>query len=469
MPLINFSGLASGIDSEALIKATSDALRAQRVLPQQKRVQDITDTNSSLTELKTKLTTLQTKARAFATINGGPLSKAATSSDETILTASASNSASNGTYSVRVTQLATSATFSFDSRFTDPAAAVAPGIVYTGVPDDHSDDIAITIGTADPFYVQVTATTTLNDIASAINSATTTATASIVNTGQTPPYALVIKSNATGATDGNIAVTVGGDITTTGIFTTSTEEPAQDSQFTISGISGTISKSTNSISDVIPGVTFNLIAEAPTTDVTINVNDDKTGTTTRVQEFVTAFNDIVTYMKEKNLIERVEEGQRITNIFGPLSTTRIDENALLSIRNAMTSSSYANGNYVKIFADLGITTERDGTLKFDSTKFQDNLSLEASSVNQILTTFGDTVATTGGTIDQQIRFNGIIDIALTNNKDQISSINDRIGQAEASIARNEEIMRARFARLESLTSQLQNQQAALTSALAGLG
>lgn len=467
MALINFSGLASGIDSESLIKATSDALRAQRVLPSQKKVQDIGDTNAALSDLKAKLTTLQTKARQFATINGGPLSKSATSSDETILTASTSNSATNGAYTVRVAQLAKSDTYSFDDRFADPAVALAPAIGASS--GGHNREIGVKFGTSDEFFVDITPTTTLSDIASAINNGTTKGVATVVNTGQSPnPYALVIKSNNTGTAEGQITINVGSDLAGVPIFQSATHPGAQDAEFTISGITGTITKSTNSVSDVIPGVTFNLVSEAPTTDVTINVNDDKAGTTSRLQDFVTAYNDIITYMKDKNTIERQENGSQVTSVFGPLSTTRIDENAIVSIRETMSSSAYTSGQYVRIFADLGISTERDGTLKFDSAKFQENLAKEPASVDRLLKAFGDAAAITGGTIDQQVRFNGIIDVALNNNKDQITDLNKRIANAESSISKNEETMRARFSRLESLTSQLQSQQAQLTSALAGL-
>lgn len=465
MPTINFSGLASGIDTEALIKATSDAARAQRVLPSQKKIQDLTDTNTSLNDIKTKLTTLQTKTSGFKTASGGPLAKAAASSDETVLTATASNSASNGTYTMRVAQLATSGSYSPDDRFSDPATAVAPLLV-------GSETITVTIGTGTPIVIPVTATTTLNDIAAAVNNATPSkGTASIVNTGQTPPYALVIKSSSTGATEGTVSFLASAGLTgyAPPLFDSGTAIAGDDAEFTITGIAGTITNSTNSVTGVIPGVTINLVSADPLTDVTISISDDKAGTTSKVQDFITAYNDIITYMAEKNKIEREENGSKITNTFGPLAGTRIDENAIISLRNGMSSSTYASGTYVRIFADLGITTERDGTLKFDSAKFQENLAKEPNSVNQVLKNFGDLVAAAGTIIDQQIRIGGIISNAVTGNKSQITDLNDRISRAEAAISKQETDMRARFSRLESLTSQLQSQQAQLTSALAGLG
>ena len=121
-----------------------------------------------------------------------------------------------------------------------------------------------------------------------------------------------------------------------------------------------------------------------------------------------------------------------------------------------------------ILADMGITTERDGTLKFDSTKLQEAISKEPSSVGALLNSLADTTATTGGTIDQYTRFNGLLGVTIDANKTTITDLNQRIADAEKQIAQQAENMKARYARLESLMSKLQSQQSSLTSALAGL-
>ena len=94
MPLINFSGLASGIDSEALIEAISEAARA-RYATQEQKVADLTNTNDALEELTTKAENVRDLLQKFREINGGGLVKEATSTDQTIATASASSTASN--------------------------------------------------------------------------------------------------------------------------------------------------------------------------------------------------------------------------------------------------------------------------------------------------------------------------------------------------------------------------------------
>jgi flagellar capping protein FliD len=83
--------------------------------------------------------------------------------------------------------------------------------------------------------------------------------------------------------------------------------------------------------------------------------------------------------------------------------------------------------------------------------------------------FADATATASGIINQFTKFNGLLDLSINANKTTIDDLNQRIADAEAQIDRQTEQLRAKYARLESLMGKLQNQQASLTSALAGLG
>jgi flagellar hook-associated protein 2 len=240
---------------------------------------------------------------------------------------------------------------------------------------------------------------------------------------------------------------------------------ATNAQLTISGI-GTVTRSTNNISDVITGLNISLSSIG---DATLKVSEDGPTTITKVQTFIDAYNDLIEFVGENNRITRDDSGTEVENIFSPLASTRTDDNALSALRTALASTVASGGSAIRIFSDLGITTERDGTLKFDTTRFQTAISTEPSSVSQVLQGFADTTSTTGGTIDVYTRFNGLIDISVNSNKTQITSLNQQISESEKQIARTEEQMRARFARLESQMGRLQQQQQSLTSALAGLG
>lgn len=498
MPLINFSGLASGIDSEALIEATSEATRAARVTPLETEVTELTETNSALAELATLLDAVKDAADTFRTVNGGGIAKIGASADETIVSAVASDSAALGTYDISVDQLASNALFSFAERTSDTNANVitTPG---------ESGAISITYGLGDEektISVDADENTSWTELTGALNAAALdegmNITASLVNVGtsSSPSYALFINGNEIGLDKGTLTVdtdathsTNGGTNSALGTYlddTTATLNQATNAQFQLSGITGTIERTSNTVNDLITGVTFNL-QDTSTGSTTVKIEVDSATTESRVQEIVDAYNELVAFVNENNLITRQENGEEVTNIFSPLASTRVDDNSITAIRNAMISSSYdADGddadlsdeNAIRIFADLGIITDgniADGTLIFETDdanlgfSFQEALALEPDSVEQILANFADRIASTAGTIDQFTGFNRIIDVSERGNEDLIRDLNDRISRAEDSIAQTEASLRARFARLEALTADLQNQQQALTSALAGLG
>lgn len=203
------------------------------------------------------------------------------------------------------------------------------------------------------------------------------------------------------------------------------------------------------------------------TTATIKIQEDAAGTTARIQDFVDAFNEIVNFVRDNNQVIRDESAKEVTNVFSPLSGTRTDDNALAALRSAIGSALASGGSKIRVFSDIGITTERDGTLKFDSAKLQTALSSEPSSVSSIVQGFADSVALTGGTIDMYTRFNGLLDLSINNNKSLITELNRRISDAEKQIQRTADALKERYARLESVMSRLQQQQSSLSGALGG--
>lgn len=472
---ITFSGLASGIDVDQIIDATEKSLRATRVTPKENNVTDLEDTNEKLDELSTLLEDFQTLGQTFRAIAGGAVKKTASSTNETAVTAVADNAANNISVSVNVTQLAKNAVFSFNDSFSSTSTPLATFV------DTGNNNITFNIGASGSSEEEVvtvpvtSASTTLDQLVSSFNSISTKAIASIVNVGTTttPQYKFVVTTLNEGTLKGQInTISVGSDITGAGVFTASTHSVATDATFTVSGLaSGSpITRYTNSVSDVFSGVTFNI---NNTGTSTITVSNDPDATISGVQEFVDKFNEIAAFIKENNLVQKENESDPNAKfIFSALARTSIDDNALTQMRTALSGSSYASGSEIKVLSDLGITTQRDGTIKFDSTVFSTALSKEPVSVREILENLGNAtsaLAADDGKLDYFTRFNGIIDLAVKANKESIENINDQIADAELFILTQIDSIRRRFSTLEATVGRLQNQQNALTSSLASLG
>ena len=462
--LINFSGIASGIDSSALIKAIIDQDRAVRVSPLQKLVSSTTDTNSSYSKLKDLLSKLNTATQNLREVNGSGLEKNAASSDETIATATASSSATNGSYTINVTQLAKNANFSFNDRFSSSSSVIAAGINNADTAGNRTVNFQIGTGSEqENVAVVLTNTTSLDDFVSLFNANSTKATASVVNVGtsSSPSYAISVVSNNQGTDKGQIAVSVGSAVSAAGVFGVNTLSQATNATFTLTGVSGTITKSSNSISDVVPGLTLDLKS---TGSATLTVSDDVAGTTSNISDFVNAYNDVINYIKENDAVTREEEGSSVNNIFGPLAGTSLDESLVGSLRSAL-SQANISGTTINTLSDLGISTQRDGTLKFDSSELSKAVSSNPESVRTITQNLGEILGAVDDTLAQYTRFNGLIDSASNANTDKISNLNTRIGEIESSLSKKEQSLTARFARLESLLGQLGSQQSALSQTL----
>lgn len=308
MPTINFAGLASGIDSTALIEAISAATRQAKVKPHEDHIAELEDTDTSLEDLKTKLQSLQTLIRDFATINGGGVIKAASSSDETVLTATASNSANNGTYSLSINQLAKNATYGFKSTATYTSSSDAINSAITDLNPGRNVTVEVGQGTnLETVTIDLLNTTTLDGYVTSYNAVATKSIASVVNVGTTssPDYRVIIVTNNEGLEKGEITVTVGSEVTTagSGAFNNNSVSQATNATFTMSGIGAgagdTITRSSNTISDVIPGVSLNLEA---TGSATLSVSNDASATSAKVQEIVTAYNEVVQFISENNIV-----------------------------------------------------------------------------------------------------------------------------------------------------------------------
>jgi flagellar hook-associated protein 2 len=467
MASINFSGIASGIDTSSLIKSILDQQRSSRIAPLEDKRTAFQDANSSFSELKSLLNKLSDSAQTFRSINGGAIAKQGTSSDETVASVSASNAATSGTYNLSVTQRAKNGTYSYNDRFSSETSVLNSSINNGAAAVDRTVNIQVGSGaSAETVAVELTNTSTAKDFVTSFNSQSSLATASIVNVGTSsvPSYAIVINSNSEGLDLGNISQTASGSELASGSGTlqASTVSQATNATLSLSGVSGTITRSSNTIADVINGVTLSLQSIGSTQ---VSVSPDAGKTTSSLRSLVDAYNAVVTYISENDQITQEEgDGGQTKNVFGPLTSSSLDENVLGSLRNALNNAGIS-GSTINLFADLGVTTQRDGTLAFDSSVFEDALSSNESSVGTILTNLSDDIGGVAGTIAEYTRFNGAIDRVVSVNSEGISALNKRITEVESSLSSQEKSLTQQYARLEGLIGKLNSQQSTLTAIL----
>ncbi len=231
------------------------------------------------TTLGTDLSNLTTSLQALTNFQGVLESKQGSSSNTNVLQLlSASNTALAGSHTVTVNSLAQTNSY-YSEDFTNPNDLVNGSLTLTvngGTP--------VTINTA-------SGGETIAQIASDINNANAGVTANIITDSGGSRLSLV--SNTSGTT-GNF--TVGTTLTdatnTTNTIAFTQAQAGSNASFVVDGISET--SASNTVTNAIPGVSFQLLSAASTSPVQVEIANNNTAVETAVQSFVTAYNTALT-------------------------------------------------------------------------------------------------------------------------------------------------------------------------------
>lgn len=189
MAIISFGGLATGLDTSSIIEKLVKLERQRSVDFLVDQQDDAEARQTAFQAVNTKLSTLLAAVDKLRDPDSA-LARRATSSDETVLTATAGSGAVRGTTEVTVTNLARNSIAASANGKTSATATVAAG----------SGSFAFKVGSGDTQTVSVDATTTLEDLAASINDLDAGVSASVVNLGtsSSPDYRLRIAGLSTG-------------------------------------------------------------------------------------------------------------------------------------------------------------------------------------------------------------------------------------------------------------------------------
>ncbi len=456
---ISVPGIGSGIDSARLAQSLFDQLTLSNTV-RSRQVQGISAENSSLEKLRTLLLDLSSKLDSLRSANGGFDTKSATSSNPLVVTAAADGNATSGSFTVNVSTLASTAKGSFSRQFTNVNDFIIsdPG---------SAGNVQFVVGTGDDeasFSIAVDETTTASDFVSQFNAQSAgKASASLVNLGtnSAPSYVISFNSMEQGVDAGSISV--GSDnpaLSNISALGATTLEQASNATFTISGVSGAVERASNSINDLITGVSFQLEGVG---EGVVTVADDSQVGSNQIKGFVGAYNSLVDYINKEDAVSVSQDGGNTSFIKGSLAESDVDENVLSSIRSIISSVSSSDSSVS--LASMGISTERDGKLSFNEDKFNATFATNPSGVQQAVTALADGLSGTQGAIQGFAGFGKSIDLAIQANAETVSNLNETIGKTERSAQTRSDALLRQFTGLEALLAKLNSQSGYLTSLL----
>ena len=360
-PAITFTGLGSGIDTASMIDKLVQAESGQ--LNQMSAWKDQwTAKIAALQTLNTKLSDLRTAAQSIDTLAAFQ-EKIASVSDESVLTATTSAAATSGSHQVLVNRLAQN-----EVQVHQGLAAADTVVNSSGA----SQVLAFSYAGGAAVSIPVPDGTTLAGLAQLINAsgANPGITATVLDMGEaytTDRYRLMFTGHDTGAAY-TIAVddgltTLDGSGGTVDFTSTAFEDPppqaAQNAQVRLDGYppGSWIERASNTVGDLIPGVTLSLLSPSAT-PVQITVADDTEAMQQKITDLVNTYNDLLTYIQDQTKYDKTTGEAGV--LFGNYGL-QIVKSQLAAIATG-NAPGFADPQdpYINL-AQIGITTDADET------------------------------------------------------------------------------------------------------------
>ena len=374
-------------------------------------------------------------------------------SSASVLSADTLDGVETGSHHLKVNSLASKSSWK-------SAVGVASSDAY--INDTGSDQIFTYEVNGESTSLTVPSGTSILSFASMINSDSGNpgVTASVIQDGSgADSYKLLMKSDNTGE-QGRISITTqlgGHDLSEeTGNGTT------LDAEIEIEGVA--YKRSSNTIDDVLNGVTFNLFA---TGETTLKIETDKTAIKEQVESFVTNLKEV---LKEINDNSDYDTESSAHGAFYDVSSIRLFKSQLV---NDIISPLDIDGSITSM-VDLGLEYTRDGELNFDEEVFEKALDGNFEDVKKFL--LGDTEENVTGfadTINERLRSatsaaNGIIYLEKNSAQTMYDKLGAQIESDQERLDKRYEIMTKQFLELDKYMSQMNNMSSYLSQQIDAL-
>ena len=391
---ISSPGLGSNLDVNSIVTQLLNIER-QPITVLDRREAGIQAKITAFGTLQGALSSFQTAALGLSDASKF-LAYQASSSDITVASVSASSIATAASYALDVTTLAqaqklvavgqtTANTTVGNGTLTFDFGTISGG-TFDSVTGKYTGAAFASNGGGTKTVTIDSTNNSLQGIRDAINSAQIGVSASIVNDGNVAtPYRLVLTSTNQGVAN-SLKISVSGDVALSNLLA---QDPvatqnlaqtvtAQNATFKIDGVA--ISKSSNTVSDVIAGVTFNLLKPAAST--TLAVARDTQTVQNSVQAFVKAFNDVNKSLTDLSAYNATSQQGAILQ--GDSSVRNIQN----QIRSTLNTTITGLGGTLTGLNQVGVSFLKDGTLALNSTKLQSAITNNFSDIAGLFAAVG---------------------------------------------------------------------------------
>lgn len=343
-------GGSTGID---VTSAVDTILYADRAPERSWQAQQTTLSNqtTALNQLQTQSSTLSDDLSILQDPVGVLSSAVATSTNSSLLTASAVPGTSSSGHLITITNLAVTGSW-YSAAQTSSSATLTDGTSFQ-----------ITVGSGSATTITLASgNDTLDELAASINSQSLGVTANIVTDSSGARLSLVADNSGAAA---DFTVTNDSSVTFKRANT------GRDASIEVDGVP--ITSASNTVTGAISGVTLNLQGASAGTEIGLQIGPDTNSISSAINSFVSDYNTLIsdvnsqfTYNKSTNVAGTLQQDSAVQGL----------QSQLLEASNYLASS----GTYTTL-TSLGITTNSDGTLSVNSTTLDNAITTNSTAVS----------------------------------------------------------------------------------------
>ena len=456
---ITSSGLVSGIDTASIVTQLV-ALESQPITRLQNQQAAFKSQVSLLGNIVSKLAGLQTAAQDLG--SGGVLA-AQVDSSNTSFSATPGVGALSGRYAVRVDQLAQASKWrsaAFDPTSTTGVLAGTLQLTVKGTAYPTTGPITISDGMS------------LADVAYAIRQSGAPVSATVL-TGWDAASAKTVSYLSITARDTGFDPAGGAASALQVQFTAGTgagQDPgfaetqaARNAAFNVDGVD--FLRQSNTVTDALAGVTLNL-KQGAVSPATVGTTEDlvlstnPAATQARLQKFVDAYNGAMTLVQQQLAVTKDTDRQ----------STLAGDPAMRGLQSALQSiltNTVSGLPGVRTLADVGVKTNRDGSLSIDATTFADAIGRDPTAFDALFSTAGTGLSdfVTGLVKGQTDPLSGALVVDQNGLTARSKAIDDQVAAMQRRVDAYKANLQAQFTAMESTLSSLKSTSSYLTQYL----
>jgi flagellar hook-associated protein 2 len=469
---ISSPGVGSGLDVNSIVTQLV-AIEKQPLQALQTKATTLQTQLSRYGTIKSQVSALQDAAAALATASNWS-AQAATSSNTAAVTVSASSAASSTQFGLDISRLAQAQTTASRSIAAGSSigAGSGSGVLTIQLGSWGSDGLGpFVAGGSAAVTVNVNETDSYAAIASAINAKNAGVKATVLKSGNTERLSL--QSTTTGSDAGFSITSDGGFAALDSLSFTSlsngTESAAGmessqsglNAKFKINGVA--IESATNTVANVVPGVTLNLLqTTAAGSPAQIVVSQDTAAIQKKIQAFADAYSTL-----NKNLTDLTKY------VPGGTSGVLQGDSTTVGIQTVLrrTISSTSVGSTFSRLSQIGLEQQTDGSLTVNATKLTAAMS-DMTNLQNLFTTNNSNSATNGFALKLRDFAKGLLAAdgtvsnksaalqgAITRNGDEQDRVTTRAATVEKQLRAQYSALDAQMAKMSSLSSYVTAQLA----------